>query len=341
MEPCKNMDLFENWNDLLVEFPKLYEKIMWEAWMPSIRQAGLQWNVKDGRIMLNIIEKWNSILTPRIMENIKEQIVLPKIIKAVEDWDPWKDEINSWFKPWISHLGSKLKILFPTIRHKIAKALAKWEEAIDPSDQGVKHFRWVLQMMEILPVGNLIKILEAHFFPKWLKFLGDWLNESGDFDEVQRWYLLWREQFPANLIKEEKIVGNFQKALEIIEMGIQYRCRGERMDFSIIVNKNYMDQPNNRELKSEINSESMENTVDLDLLLNLRSPQRFRDLVQLKCEKLGVLFCPLKNKYFDGMQVYQCGNLFIYICNNVIYVEGGGNWKPMSLKQLIFIATLK
>jgi len=69
--------------------------------------------------------------------------------------------------------------------------------------------------------------------------------------------------------------------------------------------------------------------------LTAQVPNGFRDLVQMKCEELGLLFIPIPNRYYEGKQVYKCGNALIYISANVIYIQKDGLWSPTSLQQMI------
>ena len=69
-------------------------------------------------------------------------------------------------------------------------------------------------------------------------------------------------------------------------------------------------------------------------------PHGFRDLVQMKCEELGLVFVPMPNKYYEGKQVYRCGRVLVYISANVIYIQREGIWIPTSLEKLIQAATV-
>lgn len=58
--------------------------------------------------MINLVEFWKPMLPPWMLANLQDQIIMPKINQAVEDWDPLSDEIpiHSWIHPWIPHLGA-------------------------------------------------------------------------------------------------------------------------------------------------------------------------------------------------------------------------------------------
>ena len=67
-ENTHHMDLFKRWKDLLdnndslITIPKgptitVYERMVWEVWMPVIRRSISNWNVKDSD---PVIGEWYS-----------------------------------------------------------------------------------------------------------------------------------------------------------------------------------------------------------------------------------------------------------------------------------------
>lgn len=53
------------------------------------------------------METWKAILPEWIVENIYDQLIMPKISKEVSDWNPLTDTvpIHLWIHPWIPLLG--------------------------------------------------------------------------------------------------------------------------------------------------------------------------------------------------------------------------------------------
>ena len=59
-----------------------------------------------------------------------------------------------------------------------------------------------------MPTANVLHILDQAFFPKWLGVLRIWLDSpSVDLDEVARWYLRWKQCFPADLLQIQSVQG--------------------------------------------------------------------------------------------------------------------------------------
>lgn len=112
---------------------------------------------------------------------------------------------------------------------------------------------------------------------------------------------------------------------------------GQVMDFSYILGTGQgigMTQPAHPSISPMITPQVMADAIRL----TAQVPNGFRDLVQMKCEELGLLFMPVPHRYYEGKQVYKCGNAFIYISANVIYIQRDGMWTPTSLQQMINFA---
>jgi len=127
-----------------------------------------------------------------------------------------------------------------------------------------------------------------------------------------------------------------QKALQMINAAIQNP--GQPMDFSYILGRpgpSVVPQPQPPQqpiMTPELMADAIRMTSQV--------PHGFRDLVQMKCEELGLVFVPMPNKYYEGKQVYRCGRAFVYISANVIYIQREGVWIPASLEKLIHAATM-
>jgi len=115
-----------------------YHRIVWETWMPSFRRIISRVNIRKYAVQtVELINNWSCLLPKWILENIFEQIVLPKLISEVEAWNPLTDTvpIHKWIHPWLPLIKERLDLtLFPTIRFKLTSALTSWH----PSDVSAK-----------------------------------------------------------------------------------------------------------------------------------------------------------------------------------------------------------
>lgn len=400
--PQYPLQILNDWATLLGSQTEQYEIILWETWMPCIRQANSAWTVKNAEPMVRLIQFWKPLLPPWLVDIIFDQLLVPTLSQAVEDWDPLSDvvPIHAWIHPWLPHLGSKLEIVYPTIRAKLANALGRWhpsdvsakqiltpwitvfskgsmdtflmknivpklqlamqELIINPIHQVLDPWNWVMEWLDMIPDKSIINILETMFFPKWLQFLAGWLNQIPHYDDVRQWYLWWRGLFKEQLMRDPVVMGmidislfhcsveifsnnnycllgcfieNLQKGLEII--GAAMQRPGQPIDFSYILNRSSAQ----RQAQQPTSSKPQELMVDA-IRLTSQVPHGFKELVQMKCEELGLIFIPVPNRYYEGKQVYKCGSVLIYISANVIFLQrNGAMWIPVSLNQLIQAAS--
>ena len=66
------------------------------------------------------------------MDQIKTQLLLPKLNDAVVKWDPLRETIpiHTWIHPWLTILKDGLQPVYIPIRQKLMNALQHWH----PSD---------------------------------------------------------------------------------------------------------------------------------------------------------------------------------------------------------------
>ena len=56
-----------------------YHGLVFHAWLPVFRGVANQWIVKNAEPMVDLIDQWEPILPTWILENILDQLILPKI----------------------------------------------------------------------------------------------------------------------------------------------------------------------------------------------------------------------------------------------------------------------
>lgn len=113
-----------------------FHSLLWETFMPRIRSAVVTWNSRHPDSLIQVLDSWHDLTPTWMINNIHENIVLPKLQTEVELWDPLTDRVplHAWLHPWLPRLGSQLEIVYPTIRNKLAFALNAWH----PSDRSAK-----------------------------------------------------------------------------------------------------------------------------------------------------------------------------------------------------------
>lgn len=81
--------------------------------MPVFRGLVGQWSCKNAEPLVDILEKWNLLIPNWIMENILDQLILPKIQSEVDNWNPLTDlvPIHAWIHPWLPRLGMAFSLM--------------------------------------------------------------------------------------------------------------------------------------------------------------------------------------------------------------------------------------
>jgi tuftelin-interacting protein 11 len=228
-----------------------YHRILWETWVIVLRKLIGEESIRNISIeCADLIKKWSDIVPGWIVEHLLDQVVLPKLISEVEDWNPLVDTvpIHLWIHPWLLLMKDRLESnLFAQIRHKLSNALVNWhpsdlsakailspwkppvfssgiwdifvcknilpklemvlneEFIINPKDQDLGPWNWVMSWQELIPTSNLVTLIENHFFPKWLQSLSIWLNSSPNYDDVSKWYIDWKSMFAEKLTQHPTI----------------------------------------------------------------------------------------------------------------------------------------
>uniref|UniRef100_A0A3B4BE34 Tuftelin-interacting protein 11 n=1 Tax=Periophthalmus magnuspinnatus TaxID=409849 RepID=A0A3B4BE34_9GOBI len=284
--------------------------------------------------------------------------------------------IHSWIHPWLPLLQSRLEPLYPPIRSKLSNALQRWhpsdasarlilqpwkdvftpgaweafmvkniipkllcleELVINPHQQQMEPFNWVIDWEGMLSPSSLVSLLDKNFFPKWLQVLCSWLSNSPNYEEITKWYLGWKGMFSEALLTQPLIKEKFNEALDImnraVSSGVVYMQPGARENIA------YLTQT---ERRKDFQYEALQERRDAESVatrgFNTSVPTNFKDLVQAKAEENNIVFMPLVAKRHLGKQLYTFGRIVIYIDRGVVFVQGEKTWVPTSLQSLIDMA---
>uniref|UniRef100_A0AAQ4R1K7 Tuftelin-interacting protein 11 n=1 Tax=Gasterosteus aculeatus aculeatus TaxID=481459 RepID=A0AAQ4R1K7_GASAC len=103
-------------------------KLLWEVWVPVMRPCVTAWQPRIVEPMVDCVEMWAPILPLWILDHLMEQLILPRLQREVDNWNPLTDTvpIHSWIHPWLPLLRARLEPLYPPIRSKLSNALQRW-----------------------------------------------------------------------------------------------------------------------------------------------------------------------------------------------------------------------
>uniref|UniRef100_A0AAX7SMY9 Tuftelin-interacting protein 11 n=1 Tax=Astatotilapia calliptera TaxID=8154 RepID=A0AAX7SMY9_ASTCA len=357
-----------------------YHRLLWEVWIPVMRTCVSGWQPRMVGPMVDCVEVWAPLLPLWILDHLLEQLILPRLQREVDNWNPLTDTvpIHSWIHPWLPLLQSRLEPLYPPIRSKLSNALQRWhpsdasarlilqpwkdvftpgaweafmvkniipklalcleELVINPHQQQMEPFHWVLDWEGMLSPSSLVSLLDKNFFTKWLQVLCSWLSNSPNYEEITKWYLGWKSMFSDVLLAQPLIKEKFNEALDIMNRAVSSGIGGY-MQPGARENIAYLTQT---ERRKDFQYEAMQERRDAESVahrgISAGVPTNFKDLIQAKAEENNIVFMPLVAKRHEGKQLYTFGRIVIYIDRGVVFVQGEKTWVPTSLQSLIDMA---
>lgn len=187
----------------------------------------------------------------------------------------------------------------------------------------------------------MARLLDKHFFPKWMQVLVMWLNQSPDFSEILRWYTGWKNMLSEPIQNEANIKEHFRRALEMMHRATDTVMPspniggmgglGIGQTTPIPTMPNLATQPPPPVIVPPPPPSLMDLQIPLPVQLE------FKDLVSRKCAEKGILFVPLPGRREHGKQIYRVGKLYCYIDRNVCMVSDGNfsNWTPAALQTMV------
>ncbi|KAH8832751.1 GC-rich sequence DNA-binding factor-like protein-domain-containing protein [Flagelloscypha sp. PMI_526] len=138
-----------------------FESLLWNVWLPRVRTCiNNDWSPADSQPAIRLYEAWSTFLPPFIRDNLLDQLIIPKVQKAVADWTPkHQDTLQSLVFPWLPHMGPRLEEFVGDARRKIKVQLRGWsiEEDI-PAD--------LLSWKEVFDRGDWDSMLLKYVVPK-------------------------------------------------------------------------------------------------------------------------------------------------------------------------------
>jgi len=239
--------------------------VLRETWVPPVRSfLNSQWRPKEsvGEVV-DFFQLWEQVLPKKMIREIYDEIILRRLRKEVQHWDPRKDTVmvHTWLHPWLPHLGGdSMSDLWQSIKFKLGSCLQEWHPSdssalillspwkgvfdehtweslmirsilpkllfsirsmeLNPKQQNIEPFRWLMTWSELLPIKHVISVLENEFFPRWLEILQIWLKRNPNYDEIVQWYVGWKGEFPAPLLKEDKIKEALALGLKLMNQAL-------------------------------------------------------------------------------------------------------------------------
>lgn len=370
--PTQHIYLVKKWATILnVHQLKLstvfdpYSVLIWSGVMPSVRAATNNWNPRNYEPMASFLDAWATLLPSHILDNILEQLLLPRLTQSVQQWDPLTDTvpIHVWVLPWNELIGNKMhENIYSTIRDKLANALCAWM----PSDRSARAM--IAPWQNVFAEGDLHSFLVKNIIPKLQMSLNELIinplqQDLEYFNQVWEWH----DIIPTPMMTQMFDTLFFPKWMQTLVIWLNQNPNldqvsrwytGWKSKFSeAILNQTNIKEHFRRALELMHRSTGVPmpatvipviETVPLiapppppPTLMDLQvatAPQLdFRELVSQKCSERGIIFAPMPGRREFGKQVYRVGKLFCYIDRSVIMLSDGSfsNWTPVSINAVL------
>lgn len=132
-----------------------FESLLWNIWLPKVRTSiNNEWSPDLPQQAVKLYEVWSSFLPPFIRDNLLDQLILPKVQKAVADWNSKnaKVSLQAIVFPWLPYLGLRLEDVVGDARRKVKNLLRSWvvDEEILSDLAAWKDVRLLLLFFNIL-----------------------------------------------------------------------------------------------------------------------------------------------------------------------------------------------
>lgn len=354
-----------------------YHQLVWETWAAAVRSAVMgPWEPRDCAPLITLFETWTPPLIPVwIQSSILQCVVLPRITRAVHNWNPMQDTvpIHTWLHPWLPLLSDSLQAVYPVIRQKLSSALVHWH----PSDRSAKM---VLQPWKgVFSDVSMTTLIQSSIQPKLESALLEMpINPHNQKLDAWHWFLDWEDLIPVQMtidILDRCFFPKWYQALgtwlsanppcnevitwykgwrDIIPSRIvsNVQIRQKFQQLLEICQRAFTYQPGASEQFGLLltgydkfsdppppppGSPPHQRTKDwADIISNGRRENlSMRELVEKRCQERGIVFHPLPERNHEGRPVYRCGKLNISFNKNVIFVQTERGWMPKSLTTLL------
>eukprot|EP00698_Gefionella_okellyi_P005790 TRINITY_DN15243_c0_g1_i1.p1 TRINITY_DN15243_c0_g1~~TRINITY_DN15243_c0_g1_i1.p1 ORF type:complete len:834 (-),score=217.77 TRINITY_DN15243_c0_g1_i1:33-2465(-) len=341
----------------------IYEQMIIQVVLPRIRfVATNDWNPRESQRFTKFLDLWAGYLPAPVLENVYSQLIVPKLTREAEAWNPRVDSVpvHTWVLPWLKYLGPKrLANVLLGIRFKLASVLSDWN-VVDPSAHAMLS-AW----KNVFDKASMDAILIRQILPKIAVALHAFVVDPRDqqfdvFEAVVVWHDLLSEQHFFTMLEHEfwpkwfKMLHSWLlSSPDYDEITAWYMDWKQRFPAAVLANERTKIQfakalqVMNQALSGEEDIAIPDATVvlppkpaaSLSAKPSEAARMSFRDVVEQMAAQNDLTFLPTdKRRHPSGKQVFQCGKAFIFIDQTLVYIWDNGDWRPTSVDNLMEVA---
>ncbi|KAK0202663.1 GC-rich sequence DNA-binding factor-like protein-domain-containing protein [Desarmillaria ectypa] len=193
-----------------------FESLLWTVWLPRVRTSiNNEWAAHSPASAVKLYEAWSTFLPTFISDNFLDQLILPKVQKAVATWNPKQDTVTlqTIVFPWLPHVGLRLEEVIGDARRKVKNLLRSWMAGEDiPKD--------LIAWKDVFDSSDWDSILLKYVVPKLGSTLrNDFrINPRNQEMEPLRHVLQWAEFIRPNIFSQLLETEFFPKWLDVLHV---------------------------------------------------------------------------------------------------------------------------
>ncbi|KAE8255215.1 hypothetical protein A4X13_0g3111 [Tilletia indica] len=237
-QPSRLLVHFSRWQDVMLQdrLPsdrrtagkddtmRPFETLLWQLWMPPVRSAlNNRWDPSlDPTLPLPLIEMWKPLLPSFIMENLVTQLLLPKLSRAVSDWNPaWRRrsghqaavELHQIVFPWLPLLSDRLDDIMADAKRRVKSMLKSWKVTV-PMPAQLEEWKEIIEVNEwdSMLLVNIVPKLSARLRDEFEVNPGE--QDVGPLEDVLAWRRVLRKSVLSRMLEMEF----FTKWLRLLHM---------------------------------------------------------------------------------------------------------------------------
>ncbi|CAD6966932.1 unnamed protein product [Tilletia controversa] len=240
-QPSRLLAHFQRWQDVIhqerlpsdrqaaskEDVMRPFETLLWQLWMPPVRSAlNNRWDSSlDPTLPLPLIDMWKPVLPTFIMENLITQLLLPKLSRAVSDWNPpWRRkggqhthqtavELHQIVFPWLPLLSDRLDEIMADAKRRVKSMLKSWKVTV-PMPAQLEEWKQIIEANEwdSMMLTNIVPKLSARLRDDFEVNPGE--QDIGPLEDV----LAWRNVLRKSVLSRMLEVEFFTKWLRLLHM---------------------------------------------------------------------------------------------------------------------------
>ncbi|KAL9672242.1 hypothetical protein QQ045_028492 [Rhodiola kirilowii] len=206
--PDPMIGFLEMWEKLIP--PSVWQTILDEIVFPKIAAAVDRWDPREENVQIHCwIHPWLRLLSVKL--ETLYHIIQKKFGNILYVWHPRDGSAYAMLSPWknVFDAESWENLMVCFIVPKLQDVMQEF--LINPEDQKLDHFYWVISWASVVPTHYMVMWLQVFFLDKWKK-IRDWLFSNLHFREIIQWYNGWKKLLPPELISCDQI----QKQLDFV-----------------------------------------------------------------------------------------------------------------------------